>query len=113
MKRIILIAVGISAAFVVMLYVFQPDLFTSEGRRARYLRNLVQGNLVVRRNCDSMESYVRNDGWASLGSTGQQKTAQALADYCREQGSTGQMTIFDAGTRRKLAHWDGASLQGF
>jgi hypothetical protein len=113
MKHVILIAIGISAALVVMLYVFQPDLFTTEGRRARFIRNLVQGNLVVRRNCFSMETYVRHESWAGLGSAGQQKTAQALADYCREQGSNGQMTIFDADTRGKLAHWDGTSLQRF
>jgi hypothetical protein len=113
MKRILLIIVGLIAALVAMAYALQPQLFTAEGRRARFLRGIEQNSLVVRRSCYSMETFVDGSRWSAMGQSSQEKTTQALAEYCREQGSSGQMTILDVKSRGKLAHWDGAVFQGY
>jgi hypothetical protein len=110
MKRLIVAVTFIVAALGVAAYVLVPELFSAEGRRARFLRNLEKGPLVVRRSCFSMETFVKADHWAALGAGDRREAAQALAEYCREQGSTGAMAIVDAESRRRLAYWDGSSL---
>jgi hypothetical protein len=109
-RRIIFIIVGIIAAITVMVYVTLPDLFSAAGRQARFLRDFDR-NTVVRRSCYSMEAFVDASRWARLSESDQQRAAQALGAYCAEQGSSGQMTILDGESRRKLGHWDGSAFQ--
>ena len=113
MKRTVVTIVAIIAALVVMAFFLLPDLFTAEGRRARFLRELERGPLVVRRSCASMETFVQASVWQAMSSSRQERVGQALADYCREQGAAGQMTIVEAESKRTLAHWDGSSFQRF
>jgi hypothetical protein len=111
-KRIVIAVICIIVGLAMMVAV-RLDLFSASGRNARFLRSLEQSDLIVRRSCYSMETFVTTSRWSGLPEGDQQRAAQGLAAYCVEQGSTGQMTIFDADTRRKLAHWDGAGFQRF
>ena len=112
-KRTVVVIIAIIAALAVMAFALLPDFFSAEGRRARFLRELERGPLVVRRSCGSMETFVHVSYWQALPASRQERTARALADYCRDQGAAGQMTIVEAESKRKLAHWDGARFQTF
>jgi hypothetical protein len=112
-RRLILIAVAIVAALVAMAYVVRPELFTAAGRNARFLRRFNDGGTVLRRSCYSMETFVDAPRWAAFSQSDQERAIKSLAAYCADQGSSGQMTIVEGETRRKLAHWDGTTLQRF
>lgn len=112
-RRRIIIAVSVLAASTAMLYVVRPELFTAEGRNARFLRQFDRSGTVQRRSCYSMEAFVDAERWSRFGESDQARVTKSLAAYCTEQGSTGQMTILDTVSRRKLAHWDGATFQRF
>lgn len=113
MKRILIVIVGVIAASIAAVYLVEPQLFTTEGRRARFMRRLESGPLVVRRSCYSMETFVKVEHWSALGEGDRRKTAEVLGAYCLDQGSAGAMTIVDAESRRKLAHWDGSTFTSF
>jgi len=112
-KRLLLVIIAVIVALAAMVVVSQPELFTAEGRNARFLRSLDRSGLVVRRSCYSTEAFVQASQWARIGQGDQQRAAEALGAYCAQQGSSGQMTILDGESRRKLAHWDGAAFQRF
>jgi hypothetical protein len=112
-KRVLVIIVALVAAIAAAVLAVNRDLFTEEGRTARLMRSLERSNVVMRRSCYSMEAFVNASRWSRMGESDQQRAARALAAYCAEQGSSGQMTIVDTDDGRKLAHWDGRSFQRF
>ncbi len=112
-RRLIVALVAFVAAVAAAIVVLNTDLFTAEGRRARFLRDLERGPMVVRRNCVSMETFVQASRWQALAASDQERAARALGDYCGEQGSAGQMTIVDAESKQKLAEWNGSLFQKF
>jgi hypothetical protein len=113
LRRIIIIGVAVIAALAAMAYVVAPELFTAAGRNERFVRSFNNSGTVLRRSCYSMETFVDGSRWAGYNQDSQESAVRALAAYCAEQGSTGQMTIIDGESRRKLAHWDGSTLQRF
>src|SRR6185503_18453561 len=94
-RRLIVIAAFVLAALVAMLYVVAPELFTAEGRNARFLRQVDRSGTIQKRSCYSMEAFVDVDRWSRFGASDQERVTKSLAAYCLEQGSTGQMTIVD------------------
>ena len=112
-KRLVLAVIVIVAVAIAAAYVLRPELFTAEGRRARFIRSLERGPMMVRRSCQSMETFVQVSYWQAMRASDQEQTGRVLGEYCREQGSSGQMTILDAESNRKLAHWDGSAFQRF
>jgi hypothetical protein len=111
-KRLITIVAFVVGLLAVLVF-SQRDRFTAAGRAARFLRTLERSDLVVRRSCYSMEAFVLGSRWSDLSEADQRNTAHALGNYCAGQGGTGQMTILEADTRRKLAHWDGSGFERF
>ena len=112
-RRVSIIVVCGLLVLAALVAVSQRDLFTTAGRNARFLSRLERSDLIVRRSCYSMESFVNGSRWGDLSQADQQRAAQVLAAYCAEQGSTGQMTILEVDTRRKLGHWDGTGFSRF
>jgi hypothetical protein len=105
------VAVVVLAAFVVLTRPQVLSRFTAEGRRARLLRSLERNEVVVRRSCFTSETFVASEPWARLGEADQRRAAEALGTFCAEQSGTSEMTIVDAATRRKLAHWNGTGYR--
>jgi len=118
MKRIVLAGAVVFALIVALAVIaVGPDAIlsrlTPEGRRARLLRDLERGDLVIRRSCFSSETFVNNGRWSQMSAGDRQAAAEVLASWCAAQGGSSQMTIMDAESRRKLAHWDGTTFQAF
>lgn len=109
-RRIVIVVASILGVLAVLVAFSQRDRFTTAGRHARFLRMLERSDLVVRRSCYSMETFVLEARWSGLSPDDQQRAAEVLAVYCAEQGSTGQMTILDSDSRRKLGYWDGTGF---
>ena len=104
---------AVIAALAAIIAATQRDLFTAEGRRMRALRNLESSGLVVRRSCYTSETFVNGPAWGRMAQTDQLRAAEALGEYCSQQGTSGEMTILDAESRQKLAHWNRTTFQRF
>jgi hypothetical protein len=81
--------------------------------RSGPMTRLERSGLVIRRSCGSMETFVNASVWSGMRPNDQQQAAQALGAHCAEQGSSGEMTILEDQTRRKIAHWNGTTLLRF
>jgi hypothetical protein len=113
MSKRVLIIIAVIAALAAVIVATQRDLFTAEGRSLRALRSLERSGLVIRRSCYSSETFVNGPAWGRMAQSDQQRAAEALGAYCTQQGSSGEMTILDADSRQKLAHWDRSTFQRF
>jgi hypothetical protein len=110
-KRRLFIVAGVSVAVGIIGYVLVSRLITPA--RSGPMTRLERSGLVIRRSCGSMETFVNPTVWSGMRPNDQQQAAQALGAYCAEQGSVGEMTIIEDQTRRKIAHWNGTTLQRF
>ena len=105
----IIVAVVVLGAAAVAALVLSGR-FSPEARRERALRNLNTSGVVVRRACGLGEAHVDGARWAEMRGDAQRDAAAALASWCAEQGGASTMTIIDANSRARLAHWDGTGL---